>query len=73
MREADTVEIARRMVRLHGLRAQAIALERAEEVRLTGDSQALDRWQAVYAAICDQRRSPRARASLGTEAASRGA
>jgi len=71
MREADTVEIARRMVRLHGLRAQAIALEREKEVRLTGDSQALDRWQAVHAAICDQRRGARARAGLGAEAASR--
>lgn len=73
MREADTVEIARRMVRLHGLRAQAIALERTEEVRLTGDSQALDRWQAVYAAICDQRRGPRASAGLGAEEATRSA
>lgn len=65
MREADTVEIARRMIRMHGLRAQAVALERVEEQRLAGNTQGLDRWQAVHAAICDQRRGPRARPGMG--------
>ncbi|HJS84385.1 MAG TPA: hypothetical protein VJ779_02890 [Acetobacteraceae bacterium] len=53
----DTRETARMLIKRHGLRAQAIALERVQEMRLQGDTAGLDRWQAIYAAICDLRRS----------------
>ncbi|HET6183852.1 MAG TPA: hypothetical protein VFA03_09690 [Acetobacteraceae bacterium] len=53
----DTKETARLMIKRHGLRAQAVALERVQEMRLQGDAAGLDRWQAIYAAICDLRRS----------------
>lgn len=55
--EQDTRETARQMIKRHGLRAQAIALERVQEMRIQGDTAGLDRWQAIYAAICDLRRS----------------
>lgn len=53
----DTRETARLMIKRHGLRAQAIALERVQEMRIQGDAAGLDRWQAIFAAICDLRRS----------------
>jgi hypothetical protein len=57
MSEHDTKETARLMIKRHGLRAQAVALERVQEMRLQGDTAGLDRWQAIYAAICELRRS----------------
>ena len=71
MHEADTLEIARLMIRMHGLRAQAVALERREEQRLAGDTLGLDRWQAVHTAICDQRYGARARPGVAGEPAGR--
>ena len=52
----NTMETARAMIKRHGLQAQAVALERMQEMRLQGDAEGLDRWQAVYAAICELRR-----------------
>ncbi len=66
MREQmDTKETARQMIKRHGLQAQAIALERVQEKRLEGDTAGLDRWQQIYAAICELRRSATQR--LGPE------
>ena len=52
----NTMETARAMIKRHGLQAQAVALERVQEMRLQKDAEGLDRWQAVYAAICELRR-----------------
>ncbi len=57
LQHQDTTETARLLIKRHGLRAQAVALERVSEMRLQGDAAGLDRWQAIYAAICDLRRS----------------
>ncbi|MDQ2801788.1 MAG: hypothetical protein M3Y41_03515 [Pseudomonadota bacterium] len=58
MREQlDTKETARQMIKRHGLQAQAVALERVQEMRVQGDTAGLDRWQQIYAAICELRRS----------------
>ena len=57
LQQHDTTETARQLIKRHGLRAQAIALERVQEMRLQGDAAGLDRWQAVYAAVCELRRS----------------
>jgi len=57
MRDQDSSQTARMMIRLHGLQAQAIASERAAESRAQGDTAGLDRWQQVYAAICELRRT----------------
>jgi hypothetical protein len=45
------------IIRLHGRRAQAVALERVAELRLQGDVAGHDQWQQVYAAICELRRT----------------
>ena len=45
------------MIKLHGLRAQAVAQERAAELRLQGDTSRYDFWQQVHAAICELRRT----------------
>ena len=53
-------EKALKMLRLHGLRAQAIALQHAAEMRQQGEAAGLDQWQQIHAAICELRRtSPR--------------
>jgi len=53
----DAHATALSMIRLHGLRAQAVALERAAELRQQGDVAAHDLWQQIFAAICEMRRT----------------
>jgi hypothetical protein len=53
----DAQETALRMIRLHGLRAQAVASERAAEMRQQGDAAGHDRWQQIHAAICEMRKT----------------
>jgi hypothetical protein len=57
MNDSNAVGIAQDMLRLHGLRAQAVAMERMSELRRLGDPVALHRWEQTYAAICELRRS----------------
>ena len=57
MNDTGAVGTAQDMLRLHGLRAQAVAMERMTEMRRQGDSAALHRWEQTYAAICELRRS----------------
>jgi hypothetical protein len=57
MQYQDTKDTARAMIKRHGLQAQAVALERVQEMRVQGDTAGLDRWQAIYAAICELRRT----------------
>lgn len=59
MRHQDTKQTAQMMLRLHGLRAQAIAQERAAEMRLQGDTEGLDHWQQIHTAICEMRHAAR--------------
>ncbi|HSZ93545.1 MAG TPA: hypothetical protein VK822_29685 [Acetobacteraceae bacterium] len=53
----DAQATALSMIRLHGLRAQAVALERAAELRHQGDVAGQDLWQQIHAAICELRRT----------------
>jgi hypothetical protein len=55
--QRDAQEAALKMIRLHGLRAQAIALEHAAEMRQQRDLAGLDQWQQIHAAICELRRT----------------
>ena len=57
MRTVTPLGTARNMIRLHGLRAQAVAMERAAEMRQQGDAAGLDRWQSIHAAISELRRT----------------
>jgi hypothetical protein len=67
MAQQDNKDTARLMIKRHGLQAQAVALEHVQEMRLQGDTAGLDRWQSIYAAICELRRS--ASQSVGPEEA----
>jgi hypothetical protein len=53
----DAQETALNMIRLHGLRAQAIASERSAEMRQQGNAAGHDRWQQIHAAICELRKT----------------
>lgn len=53
----DARQTAQMMLRLHGLRAQAIAQERAAEMRQQGDALGLDHWQRIHSEICEMRRA----------------
>jgi hypothetical protein len=57
MNEQNAVLTARDMLRRHGLRAQAVALERIAELRRQGDVSSLHRWEQTHAAICELRRT----------------
>jgi hypothetical protein len=63
--QRDAQETALNMIRLHGLRAQAVALERAAEMRQQHDLAGLDQWQQIHAAICELRRTAPQRAARG--------
>jgi hypothetical protein len=53
----DATTVARMMIQHHGPQAQAIAQERAAEMRQQGDTAGLDRWNQVHAVICELRRT----------------
>jgi hypothetical protein len=53
--QADSIKIAKMMMERHGLRAGAIAQERANEAQLASDPEGLDRWRSVQGAIVELR------------------
>jgi hypothetical protein len=53
----ENKQIARNLINVHGLRAQAVVQERISEARLAGDRAGLDRWQNVRAAIGELRQT----------------
>jgi hypothetical protein len=53
----DAQATALSMIRLHGLRAQAVALERAAELRQQGNVAEHDLWRQIHVAICELRRT----------------
>jgi hypothetical protein len=55
----DAQETALKMIRLHGLRAQAVASERAAEMRQQGNVAGHDLWQQIHAGICELRQGAR--------------
>jgi hypothetical protein len=57
----ENKRIARNIMSVHGLRAQALVEERIAEARLAGDRAGLDRWQNVRAAIGELRQTRRQR------------
>ena len=63
--QRDAQEKALNMIRLHGLRAQAVALERAAEMRQQHDLGGHDQWQQIHAAICELRRTAPHEAARG--------
>lgn len=53
MRTQDLTEIARQMIRMHGLRAQAVATMRAAEMQARGEAAEHDRWEAINSVISE--------------------
>lgn len=47
MTDAKTLDLARMLMRTHGLRAHAVAQEHAEQARAQGDSAGTAHWTAV--------------------------
>jgi hypothetical protein len=69
MQKPTSVDIARMMIRRHGLRAQAVATERAAEMRQQGDVAGFDHWQSTNAAIRELRRTAASPQAAPAEAA----
>jgi hypothetical protein len=59
MTTENPIRTARSLIDRHGSRALALAHERLEEARLSGDTAALEHWGAVVAAAEDLRRTGR--------------
>ena len=53
----DPIQLAHMLIDRHGLRAGAVAQERATEARLGGQTEDLHRWRAVELAIVELRRT----------------
>jgi hypothetical protein len=59
MDQTESRNIARNMMSVHGLRAQAVVQERLTEARARGDTTGMERWQTVEAMIAELRRTGR--------------
>lgn len=53
----EPIRVARTLIERHGVRAAAVAEERAIEARLAGKAAELDLWQSVQLAIAELRRT----------------
>jgi hypothetical protein len=53
----DPVRTARELIERYGLRAAAVAQQRAAEAQASGESAEIDHWQSVAFAIADLRHS----------------
>lgn len=69
LKQPNGQDMAQMMIRRHGLRAQAVALEHMAEMRQQGDTAGLDLWQHTHTAIVELRRTAGLRATAAAEAA----
>lgn len=53
----DPVQTARALMERYGLRAAAVAEQRAAEARVAGEPAQLDHWRSVASAISELRRT----------------
>ncbi len=53
----DPVQVARMLIYRYGLRAAAVAQERASEAQTGGATKGLDHWRQVKSAIAELRRT----------------
>jgi hypothetical protein len=56
MQFQDPREIARSIIGRYGPRAQAVALERASEMQIKGDTAEFARWRQIHDLICELKR-----------------
>jgi hypothetical protein len=64
LKQPSGQDMAQMMIRRHGLRAQAVALEHISEMRQQGDTAGLDLWQHTHTAIVELRRTAGLRAAM---------
>jgi hypothetical protein len=57
LKQPNGQDMAQMMIRRHGLRAQAVALEHVAEMRQQGNTAGLDLWQHTHTAIVELRRT----------------
>lgn len=57
MIDDSPLQTARMMIDAHGLQAQALAQEHLQEHRQQRDTAGIERWQDIYAAIAELRRT----------------
>ncbi len=69
LKQPNGQEMAQMMIRRHGLRAQAVALEHVAEMRQQGDTAGLGLWQHTHAAIVELRRTAGLRAEMAASEA----
>lgn len=60
MQADDPTQIALSLIQRHGLRAQAVANERAAEMQNAGDAAGVDKWRQIHDLIAELRRTERA-------------
>lgn len=59
MQIEETKQIALSLIERYGMRAQAVASERAAELQNAGDTAGFDKWRQVQDLISELRRSER--------------
>jgi len=69
VKHPSSQDMARMTIGRHGLRAQAVALEHAAEMRQQGDTAGLDLWQQTHTAIVELRRTAGLHAAAALAAA----
>jgi hypothetical protein len=62
-------KMAQMMILRHGVRAEAVALERLAEARQQRDAAGLDRWDRIHAVIRELRWTARLRETADTDVA----
>lgn len=68
MQPGDALQTAKSMIQRHGMRAHAVAAERAAEMRLSGNTEGLATWEQICDLIKELRQSGR---SAGAERSAR--
>jgi hypothetical protein len=63
MQPGDPIRVARTLIDRHGIRAAAVAEERAGEAQLAGNTEDLELWRSVQLVITELRRTARRRAA----------
>lgn len=65
MQIEETKQIALSLIERYGIRAQAVASERAAELQNAGDTAGLDKWRQVQDLISELRRTERQHTKAG--------
>ncbi len=65
MQVDDPKQVALSLIQRYGMRAQAVANERAAELQNAGDAAGSDKWRQIHDMVAELRRTERAHADTG--------